>query len=233
MELRSNRKIARRSISCRADRFVRHCSISHDSFTRRNEKKKGEMRMTQVRKTATYRVVTDSGGDRIFLLLLRLLRRTVLREQAHPGGHGGSGAGDRVGTGGQVGVQLLPQMREVCLLRYVQCQRGTVSGLRAVGGRVPFVLPSRGARLRESDTASAPSAGEAARWAAQTERRKPNDRLRPENPESPAPGGAAGVRLRAGYAAAAQDLPQLRQGQQRRPDGLHRLRRASARDDSL
>ena len=41
------------------------------------------------------------------------------------------------------------------------------------------------------------------------------------------------VTLRAGYAAAAQDLPQLRQGQQRRPDGLHRLRRASARDDSL
>lgn len=28
-------------------------------------------------------------------------------------------------------------------------------------------------------------------------------------------------------------LPSLRQGQQRRPDGLHRLRRASARDDSL
>ena len=41
-----------------------------------------------------------------------------------------------------MGVQPLPQMREVCFLCYVQCQRGIVSGLCAVGGRVPLVLSS-------------------------------------------------------------------------------------------
>ena len=50
----------------------------------------------------------------------------MLRDQAHSGGHGGSRAGDRVGNGGQVGVQPLPQMREVCILRNVQCQRGAM-----------------------------------------------------------------------------------------------------------
>ena len=39
-------------------------------------------------------------------------------------------------------VQPLPQMREVCFLRYVQCQRGAVFGLRPVGNGVPRLLPS-------------------------------------------------------------------------------------------
>lgn len=39
-------------------------------------------------------------------------------------------------------VQPLPGVRPVCLLRHVQRQRRPVPGLRAVGERVPLVLPS-------------------------------------------------------------------------------------------
>ena len=74
--------------------------------------------------------------------LLRHLRRAVLRDEAHPGGHRAGGAGDRVGEGGPVAVQPLPGVRPVCLLRHVQRQRRPVSGLRAVGERVPLVRPS-------------------------------------------------------------------------------------------
>ena len=69
-------------------------------------------------------------------------RRAVLRDEAHPGGHRAGGAGDRVGEGGSVAVQPLPGVRPVCLLRHVQRQRRPVSGLRAVGERVPLILPS-------------------------------------------------------------------------------------------
>lgn len=43
-----------------------YCIIPHGVFTRRKAGKKGEIRMIQAKKTATYRIATDSNGDRIF-----------------------------------------------------------------------------------------------------------------------------------------------------------------------
>lgn len=94
--------------------------------------------MTQSKKTAAYRVVTDAGGGRSFRFYCDISGELCCEtkpiradtEQA------------ALEIGGPVAVQPLPGVRPVCLLRHVQRQRRPVSGLRAVGERVPLVLPS-------------------------------------------------------------------------------------------
>ena len=50
----------------------------------------------------------------------------------------------------------MTQMREVCILRYVQCQRGAVFGLRAVGNGVSRLLPSMRRKAAGRDAALLP-----------------------------------------------------------------------------
>lgn len=128
----------------RKDRSPPDLFLSHYSIAPYASQEKTEGRNVCGRITENSNVQGRCGRRRRagVSLLLRHQRRAVLRDPPHSGGYGGSRAGDRVGDGGQVGVQPLPQMWEVCILRYVQCQRGAVSGLRPVGGRVPLVLPS-------------------------------------------------------------------------------------------
>lgn len=118
-----------------------HCIIFHRPFTR--QKKEGGMRMTQSKKTATYRVVTDAGGGRSFRFYCDISGELCCGDEAHPGRTPSRRrwrSRGRRRVGGR--FNRCPAVRPVCLLRHVQRQRRPVSGLRAVGERVPLILPS-------------------------------------------------------------------------------------------
>ena len=94
--------------------------------------------MTQVRKTATYRVVTDSGGDRIFRFYCDFSGELCCVSKPIRADTEEAALEIAWEQEGKWECNFCPKCG-----KYVSSAMFNVNaGLRAVGGRVPFVLPS-------------------------------------------------------------------------------------------
>ena len=130
--------------------------------------------MTQVRKTATYRVVTDSGGGRIFRFYCDISGELCCVSKPIQADTEEAALEIAWEQEGRWEFNLCPKCgKYVSSASTRDCvwtarrgrmsiPRSAITAVRGSGNRTP---------------ASAPSAGRSCRWAAQTERRKPNDRL--------------------------------------------------------